>query len=68
MPGFVNVLVPALFAACNDSTRIESTVKSHGHKYNAMIVIDISRQLENVLVEQNHCHGLTTVMRSWRTC
>lgn len=32
-----------------------------GHKSSATIVMVVSRQLDKVLVEQNHCHGLTTV-------
>jgi hypothetical protein len=47
-----------------EPTRTESTVISHGHKYNAVIVIVISREFEKVLVEQNHCQGLKIVMRS----
>lgn len=37
-----------------------------GQKYNAAIVKVVSIPFENVLVEQNHCHGLAIVMRSWR--
>lgn len=37
----------------------------HGHKYNAIIVSVVSRQLDNVRVEQNHCQGLTTVNASY---
>lgn len=37
-----------------------------GQKYNAAIVKVVSRPFENVLVEQNHCHGLAIVMRSCR--
>lgn len=36
-------------------------VHLHGQKYNATTVKVVSRQLDKVLVEQNHCHGLTTV-------
>lgn len=36
-----------------------------GQKFIAVIVIVISRQFENVRVEQNHCQGLRTVMRSY---
>ena len=38
--------------------------KCHGQLYSAIIVKVVSRELENVLVEQNHCHGLTTVSSS----
>jgi hypothetical protein len=31
-----------------------------------VIVIVVSKQFENVLVEQNHCQGLKKVMRNWR--
>lgn len=31
-----------------------------GQWYTAMDVIVVSRQLDNVRVEQNHCHGLHT--------
>jgi hypothetical protein len=36
-----------------------------GQKYKAAIVKVVSKQFENVLVEQNHCHGLAIVMRSF---
>lgn len=48
-------------------TLTESSVISQGHKYSAVIVIVISKEFENVLVEQNHCQGLKIVMRSWHT-
>ena len=62
-----SVLAGVFFATLFKSTRTESTVISHGHRYNAVIVIAVSRELENVLVEQNHCHGLKRVMRSWHS-
>jgi hypothetical protein len=65
MLGAVEVLARVAFASGFESTRTESTVISHGHRYNAVIVIVVSRQFENVLVEQNHCHGLAMAMRSW---
>ena len=62
------VLAGAAFApSVFESTRTESTVTSQGHQYNAVIVMLISREFENVLVEQNHCQGLKRVMRSWQT-
>lgn len=33
----------------------------HGHMSNAAIVRDVSKQLDKVLVEQNHCQGFKTV-------
>lgn len=38
---------------------------SQGQKFNATMVIVISREFEKVLVEQNHCHGLKTVIKSY---
>jgi hypothetical protein len=55
---------PEVLATGFESTRTESTVIPQGQKYNAVIVITVSRQLEKVLVEQNHCQGLSTVMRN----
>jgi hypothetical protein len=43
---------------------LEPSVKSHGHRASAVMVNVVSRQFENVLVEQNHCHGLKIVIRS----
>lgn len=40
---------------------------SHGQKYSAIIVKVVSRLFDNVLVEQNHCHGLKIVIRSYHT-
>ena len=37
---------------------------SHGHRHNATMVMEVSRQFDRVLVEQNHCHGLTTANAS----
>ena len=61
----LSVLAGFVFTSGLEFTRTESMVTSQGQKYNAAIVIDISRELENVLVEQNHCHGLKTLMSSW---
>lgn len=33
-------------------------VQCHGQLYTAMLVKVVSRQLDSVRVEQNHCHGL----------
>jgi hypothetical protein len=41
-----------------------SIVICHGQKYNAVIVIVVSRQFENVLVEQNHSQGLKSIIKS----
>lgn len=38
-------------------------IQCHGQLYRAIMVIVDSMELENVRVEQNHCHGLTTVKR-----
>ena len=43
----------------------ESSVISHGQKYIAAIVNVVSKEFENVLVDTNHCHGLSTVMKSY---
>lgn len=32
------------------------------------MVKTVSRELESVLVEQNHCHGLKAVMSSYMIC
>lgn len=37
----------------------------HGHSSKAAIVRVVSRQLDNVLVEQNHCHGFRTVAANY---
>lgn len=37
-----------------------------GQKFSATTVKDVSRQLESVRVEQNHCQGLQTVRASYR--
>jgi hypothetical protein len=67
MLGGVEVLAGAASVPSGfESTRTESTVISQGQKYNAVIVIVVSKQFENVLVEQNHCQGLKKVMRNWR--
>jgi len=39
-------------------------VVGHGQEANASAVNVVSRPLANDLVEQNHCHGLTTVRAS----
>jgi hypothetical protein len=41
-----------------------ANVISQGQKYRAVMVIEVSRQFENVLVEQNDCQGLNIVIRS----
>lgn len=37
----------------------------HGHKLKATMVSVVSRQLDSVLVEQNHCQGLRTVKSNY---
>ena len=38
----------------------------HGQKESAVIVRVVSRQLDKVRVEQNHCHGLQMVNASYK--
>ena len=47
-----------------ESSRMVSDERFQGQKFNAVIVMVVSRQFENVLVEQNHCQGLNIVIRS----
>ena len=47
-----------------DSSRNVFDESLQGQKFNAVIVMVVSRQFENVLVEQNHCQGLNIVIRS----
>lgn len=46
---------------------VEGLVHFHGHSSSATIVRVVSRQLDNVLVEQNHCQGFRTVAASYHT-
>ena len=64
MAGAAGTIFSVLIVGSLPSANIVSVVRLHGQKYSAAIVIVVSRQLENVLVEQNHCHGLNTVMTS----
>jgi hypothetical protein len=45
---------------------VVSIVICHGQKYSAVMVNVVSRELENVLVEQNHSQGLNRAIRSWK--
>jgi hypothetical protein len=47
-----------------ESSRTASDEIFQGQKFNAVIVMVVSRQFENVLVEQNHCQGLDIVIKS----
>ena len=40
-------------------------VSCHGQLYRATMVRVVSRELEKVLVEQNHCHGLNIASKTW---
>jgi hypothetical protein len=48
----------ALELGCFGSLRI-------GHNHNATVVSVVSSEFDRVLVEQNHCHGLKTVKKSY---
>lgn len=53
---------------CETSLPFPRTVSvdiAQGQKYRATIVIVVSRQFENVLVEQNHCQGLKRVIQNY---
>ena len=61
------VFCSSLFRRPSSSTSSSSSGSMdhcHGQKLSATIVNVVSRQLESVRVEQNHCHGLQTVRAS----
>ena len=54
------VLLPAPMSLrpSSDTTPVDHC---HGHRFNATIVMVVSKQFERVRVEQNHCQGLRMV-------
>jgi hypothetical protein len=57
---FLEAYLVALEPGCFGSLR-------KGQSQRATVVNVVSREFDSVLVEQNHCHGLTTVKKSWKT-
>ncbi len=47
------------------SSWLGSNDHCHGHEFRAAIVKVVSKQLESVLVEQNHCQGLHIVRANY---
>ena len=54
---------PSLSISSSSSASVD---QCHGQRFNATTVKVVSRQLESVRVEQNHCQGLQTVRASCR--